>query len=246
MQDDFDVAMKAAYEILGYPTYHWVSMMENPKDLDLWTSALTRKYDDDDYNNSYTLAEWDALLGHVSAVTDSPINAFAPELIAAYPHAKVVLVERDTESWYKSFEKNVVSSFAAPVTRLVVKVEPGFIGKMGRIGDLLMRGQWDSKGFDEWRVEARDGYEEHNALVTKLVPKERLLLYKLGSGWEPLCQFLGRDIPDVEFPHVNETEELQERVFLSLMLGLQRACTRLTPWLMLFVAVALGLWKYLG
>ncbi|THY75629.1 hypothetical protein D6C94_03753 [Aureobasidium pullulans] len=88
--------MKAAYEILGYPTYHWVSMMENPKDLDLWTSALTRKYDDN--NNPYTLAEWDALLGHVSAVTDSPINAFAPELIIAYPHAKVVLVERDTES----------------------------------------------------------------------------------------------------------------------------------------------------
>jgi len=27
--------MKAAYEILGYPTYHWVSMMENPRDLDL-------------------------------------------------------------------------------------------------------------------------------------------------------------------------------------------------------------------
>ncbi|THW62397.1 hypothetical protein D6D20_04390 [Aureobasidium pullulans] len=158
--------MKAAYEILGYPTYHWVSMMESPRDLDLWTSALTRKYDDN--NNPYTLAEWDALLGHVSAVTDSPINAFAPELIAAYPHAKVVLVERDTESWYKSFEKNVVSSFAAPFTRLVVKVEPGFIGKMGRIGDLLMRGQWDSKGFDEWREKARDGYEEHNALVTKL------------------------------------------------------------------------------
>ena len=236
--------MKAAYEILGYPTYHWVSMMENPKDLDLWTSALTRKYDDDN-NNPYTLAEWDALLGHVSAVTDSPINAFAPELIIAYPHAKVVLVERDTESWYKSFEKNVISSFAAPFTRLVVKVEPGFIGKMGRIGGLLMHGQWNSKDFDEWRAKARDGYEQHNALVTKLVPKERLLLYKLGSGWEPLCQFLGRDIPDVEFPHVNETEELQERVFLSLMLGLRRACIRLTPWLILFVAVALGLWRFL-
>ncbi|THW41656.1 hypothetical protein D6D22_05248 [Aureobasidium pullulans] len=92
------MSMKAAYEVLGYPTYHWVSMMENPKDLDLWTSALTRKYDDNNNNNPYTLAKWDALLGHVSAVTDSPINAFAPELIIAYPHAKVVLVERDTEN----------------------------------------------------------------------------------------------------------------------------------------------------
>ncbi|THY11316.1 hypothetical protein D6D01_08958 [Aureobasidium pullulans] len=149
--------MKAAYEILGYPTYHWVSMMENPKDLDLWNSTLSRKYDDS--KNPDTLAEWDALIGHISAVTDSPINAFAPELIAAYPHAKVVLVERDIASWYKSFEKNVISPFVAPFTRIVLEVEPGFIGKMGRIGGLLMHGQWNSKDFDEWRAKARDGHK---------------------------------------------------------------------------------------
>lgn len=34
---------------------------------------------------------------------------------------------------------------------------------------------------------------------------DRLLEYKLGSGWEPLCKFLGKPVPDVPFPHVNES-----------------------------------------
>ncbi|KAH0015547.1 hypothetical protein KCU78_g8152, partial [Aureobasidium melanogenum] len=116
------MSMKAAYEILGYPTYHYVSMMENPPDLDLWLSALRRKYSPHPDEKPFTVAKWNALLGHVSAVTDSPINAFGPELIIAYPHAKVVLVEREVESWYKSFEKNVISSFAAPMTRILIQL----------------------------------------------------------------------------------------------------------------------------
>ncbi|KAH0278494.1 hypothetical protein KCU91_g2411, partial [Aureobasidium melanogenum] len=236
------MSMKAAYEILGYPTYHYISMMENPPDLDLWLSALRRKYSPQADEKPFTLAEWDALLGHVSAVTDSPINAFAPELITAYPSAKVVLVERDIETWYKSFEKNVIESFAAPLTRVLVKLDPGFIGKQGQIGEFLMRGYWQADSFDNWKKKARQGYSEHNALIKKLVPKERLLVYRLGSGWEPLCEFLGKEVPDVEFPRVNETEELQQRVFLCLMLGLRRTVLRYAKMLPFTVPLLISAW----
>lgn len=40
--------------------------------------------------------------------------------------------------------------------------------------------------------------------MRNLVPKERLLEVELGSGWEPLCKFLGKPIPKEPFPHVNE------------------------------------------
>ncbi|KAG9558176.1 hypothetical protein KCU61_g2847, partial [Aureobasidium melanogenum] len=236
------MSMKAAYEILGYPTYHYVSMMENPPDLDLWLSALRRKYSPQNDEKPFTVAEWDALLGHVSAVTDSPINAFAPELISAYPDAKVVLVEREVESWYRSFEKNVISSFAAPMTRVLVKLDPEFIGKQGKIGEFLMRGYWQASSFDDWKKKARQGYLEHNALIKKLVPKERLLVYKLGSGWVPLCGFLGKEIPEVEFPRVNETEELQERVFLCLMLGLRRSMLRYARMLPFMIPLLVSVW----
>ncbi|OJD20638.1 hypothetical protein ACJ73_08028, partial [Blastomyces percursus] len=52
---------------------------------------------------------------------------------------------------------------------------------------------------------ARDTYRRHYANVRRLVPKERLLEYKLGSGWEPLCEFFGKEVPgpEVEFPCMN-------------------------------------------
>lgn len=240
--------MKAAYEILGYPTYHWVSTMENPPDLDLWLEALAAKYDDKSCLAPYTRTDWDALLGHVSAVTDSPVNAFGPELIAAYPDAKVVLVERDIEKWAASFDENVITSFSALSTRVAAALDPGFLGKMGKIGRLLMHGQWGARDFDDWRAKAKDGYREHYALIKKLVPKEQLLVYQLGSGWQPLCVFLGKEVPDVGFPHVNETEELKERVFLALMLGVRRAAVRwakMAPLALIAMAVVWSSWRLL-
>jgi hypothetical protein len=251
--------MKAAYEILGYPTYHWVSMMENPPDIDLWISLLEKKYpasssasaspspSNETKGDSPTLADFDALLGHVSAVTDSPSNAFASDLITTYPSAKVILVEREVESWFKSFDKNVISSFSAPLTRLLVLLEPTFIGKQGHIGSLLMRGQWQASSFSEWRQNAKPTYLAHNTQIKKRVPKEKLLVYQLGSGWEPLCEFLGKEVPrGKEFPRVNETEELKERVFLALMLGVRRMVgrwVRVGVFVMPLVGVALYLWR---
>ena len=40
-----------------------------------------------------------------------------------------------------------------------------------------------------------------------MVPKDRLLEYEVKEGWEPLCQFLGKEVPlDEGFPNVNDTE----------------------------------------
>jgi hypothetical protein len=76
-----------------------------------------------------------------------------------------------------------------------------------------------------------------------MVPSERLLVYKLGSGWEPLCRFLGKDVPrGVEFPRVNETEELKERVFLCLMLGAKRAGLRYLRVLAWVLPVLVAAW----
>jgi len=30
-----------------------------------------------------------------------------------------------------------------------------------------------------------------------------VLNYHVSEGWEPLCKFLGKDVPDVPFPNVN-------------------------------------------
>ncbi|KAI7858710.1 hypothetical protein BDC45DRAFT_531266 [Circinella umbellata] len=45
-----------------------------------------------------------------------------------------------------------------------------------------------------------------------IVPKEKLLVLGLGEGWGPLCQFLNKPIPDIEYPHVNTTADMLERI----------------------------------
>ena len=56
--------------------------------------------------------------------------------------------------------------------------------------------------------------------VIDAVPAEKLLVYRLGDGWEPLCNFLGVPVPDVPYPHENDgfskrkqTEDLWWRCF---------------------------------
>ncbi|KAK8008301.1 hypothetical protein PG991_010852 [Apiospora marii] len=38
----------------------------------------------------------------------------------------------------------------------------------------------------------------------ELVPAGRGFEKDTGSGWEPLCEFLGKKVPDMRFPQLNE------------------------------------------
>ena len=53
------------------------------------------------------------------------------------------------------------------------------------------------------------GYDAHNAAVRDAVPADRLVEWRAGDGWEPLCTALGVPVPEEPFPHVNTTEEFQ-------------------------------------
>jgi hypothetical protein len=44
------------------------------------------------------------------------------------------------------------------------------------------------------------------------VPKERLLVFDVKEGWEPLCAFLGVEAPVTSFPRENSTEQFQARI----------------------------------
>lgn len=48
--------------------------------------------------------------------------------------------------------------------------------------------------------EQKKYYLDHNARMNKIVPKDRLLVFNPQDGWEPLCKFLGKDVPSVAYP----------------------------------------------
>jgi hypothetical protein len=50
-------------------------------------------------------------------------------------------------------------------------------------------------------------FDQHNDRVRQTVPPERLLIFDVKQGWEPLCNFLEVPIPDLPFPHKNTRKE---------------------------------------
>jgi hypothetical protein len=60
-----------------------------------------------------------------------------------------------------------------------------------------------------------------------MVPKEKLLEYHITEGWEPLCRFLGREVPDVEFPSGNDGDATGELIRELVRSEAVLACKRL-------------------
>ena len=44
------------------------------------------------------------------------------------------------------------------------------------------------------------------------MPADRLIDYRPGDGWEPICEKLGLPVPSEPFPHVNTTDEFRAMV----------------------------------
>ena len=51
-------------------------------------------------------------------------------------------------------------------------------------------------------------YYEHIEKVKKTIPDDKLLIYHVNEGWDPLCEFLNVDVPQIPFPKVNDTAEI--------------------------------------
>ena len=44
--------------------------------------------------------------------------------------------------------------------------------------------------------------------VKETVPEQRLLVFEVKQGWEPLCTFLNLPIPEEPFPNVNDSASM--------------------------------------
>lgn len=49
-------------------------------------------------------------------------------------------------------------------------------------------------------------------MIRRLVPEERLLEWNVEDGWKPLCEFLGKEVPETPFPRTNDKDGFAKRV----------------------------------
>ncbi|OAQ78514.1 NAD dependent epimerase/dehydratase [Purpureocillium lilacinum] len=203
-------SLQQALLALGYDyTYHgWDIMFETPHRMPTWARLCRKKwYGAADGEADLTAVDFDAVLGHAAAVTDAAASVFAAELIAAYPEAKVVLNTRaDLDEWYRSVDKTIVGvndSWVFWLTGLFNREAFWAWHVAERLMWALLFRAPDGNMATAIRRNGKWIYREHCNMIRGLVPKDRLLEWNVGDGWEPLCKFLDKPVPDMDFPHAN-------------------------------------------
>ena len=142
---------------------------------------------------------------------DRPTASFVEPLLKKYPDAKWLLTVRDADSWYKSV-KNTIHHAATSRTPEDYAALPEHMQRTFKMAStVVMDGALgDRERFaDEEAMKA--SFNNHNEWVKKTIPADRLLVLQLGEGWDRLCEFLGKPVPDVSYPRSNSTESFRER-----------------------------------
>lgn len=68
----------------------------------------------------------------------------------------------------------------------------------------LFRGVQDSLYRGDFELNGKRIFAQHNEEVRSLVREDLLLEYRVQQGWDPLCEFLGKAVPQVTFPRGND------------------------------------------
>jgi hypothetical protein len=200
------LTQKLALEQLGFaPCYHWVNVIADLDQVDVWNRALDGE------------GPWEEVFGGFQSTVDWPGGYFYRELAEAYPDAKVLLSVRDPERWEPSFRETIVDMrYGESMMRLLASARAEIDPRWRRYLELVDRMFYGPQGTfaEDWREPRQliDQMIRHTEQVKAAIPAERLLVWEVGEGWGPLCEFLGVEVPAEPLPHENDRETFLDRV----------------------------------
>ncbi|MFD6099741.1 sulfotransferase family protein [Nocardiopsis flavescens] len=193
------MSLKVALERLGLgPCYHMREAIRAPGHKALWLDAAQG-----------APVEWDRVFDGYASTVDWPACHFWRELTAVYPEARVVLTVRDPEPWYRS-TRETIYVLSTWVARVAAPFFPTARGMAAMTRAVIWDGTFGGRFED--RDHALAVFRDHVEEVRAAVPHDRLLVYDVKEGWEPLCRFLGVPVPDEPFPHVNDRDHQKGKI----------------------------------
>lgn len=179
---------KLALEQLGFaPCHHMVEVLMHPESIALWVAAAGGGTD------------WDALFAGYRSMVDHPGCQYWRELANWWPDAKVLHTVRDPDDWFDSTQATIFGPTLAaadpplPMRALLASVH-GWYG--GDVHD---------------RPFMTEFFRRHTQAVKAAIPTDRLLVWNVADGWEPLCGFLKVAVPPNPMPRENTREQFQAR-----------------------------------
>jgi len=203
------MSMRVALEhLLKGNCYHGViPVIEQKNILPRWQKAI--------HDGKLTKENSEVLLADYKAGVDFPFNLFWKDLLELHPAAKVVLTVRDKKSHYRSLA-NIMgkNGWFNDETNWPTSWFGQLIGTPWKF--LKMGGSWESPNTGKNLYQAIHSSEAEGIQFIKDwednvksgVPNEKLLVFSVKEGWDPLCSFLGIQKPEIPFPHVNDTRAI--------------------------------------
>ena len=193
-------SLKVALERLGYgPCFHMFDITDSAERLERWEKIVCDE----------ARPDWEAVFDGFTSAVDGPPAIYYGQIMEAFPEAKVILTIRDAERWYRS-TYNTLYQFVLKIGRITPK-DNSMQARLYRITSAMV---WDGLfgGRFTDKEHAIEVFHKHNQDVVQNVDPDNLLVYDVKQGWEPLCAFLGVDVPPEDFPHVNDTESMRRRI----------------------------------
>jgi Sulfotransferase domain len=209
------LSQKLALEMLGLgPCHHMVDVLKDLDQVPRWSAAVDGQ------------ADWEATFAGYQSAVDWPAGFFYKELIDVYPEAKVILSVRDDDTWERSVRATVwaVRNGRTLVTHLSearARIDPQWQSYLALIDRLLWTDTGTFAGDHASPAGLRTAFEAHNREVQRTVPSERLLVWRVSEGWDPLCRFLGVEAPEAEFPRANDSQMFTQMLISSSLARLQ-------------------------
>ena len=188
-------SLKEALEILGFgPCHHMYEVLDNLDQVPVWKALADGEPQD-----------WQTVFEGYSSQVDWPGAHYWEQTIEAFPDAKVVHSVRPAEKWWASFDKTIGKLLERypeldlpPPVREILDMNSKFIGQATFHGKFRVK------------ESAIAAFEERTAKVRETIAPDKLLVFDVADGWEPLCEFLGVSVPDIPFPHHNLRSDFWE------------------------------------
>jgi hypothetical protein len=209
------LSQKIALEMLGLgPCYHMVDVLSDLDEAPRWRRALDGE-----------LSPGEILEGF-QATVDWPGSYFYKDLIERYPDAKVLLSVRDADAWAKSMRDTIWGIFYDDVLMRHLSSARACLDPQWRGYTEMMKEMWRRSGLLDGEQTTAEhmiaAFRRYNDEVQAVVPADRLLVWSVTDGWEPLCAFLGLPVPDAPFPRVNDSREFAQRIVDQSLQAIQR------------------------
>ena len=185
------MSLKLGLEQLGFgPCHHMGEIFANPAQLPLWQAAVAGNP-----------VDWDVVLEGYNSCTDFPSGYFWRDLAEHYPEAKIVLTMRPVESWWNSYSSTIMK-----VVSEVPEGAPAHVQEIRELSATLIGEKSFGAPLDDKQAGCA-AYQDYVDSVIASFSADRLLCFEVRDGWEPLCEFLGKPVPDNAFPRTNSAEE---------------------------------------